>query len=215
MKKKLTIFLLIAIAAVATWYFEGIHGDGAIIAEDRTVPEFSGVTISGAFTVQWSRGKPGLSITTDRNLLPHISTVVSDGTLRISSEKSLRPTGGLTVTISGDSLADVHLSGANTFRAGQITGPELKVLVSGASTISLDGSVTKLDARLTGASTLHAQTLRTQTATVGITGACSAHVNVTDALKASITGAGSITYSGNPRKTEKSVTGVGSIHAQP
>ena len=216
MKKKLPILLLIlAIAGVATWYFDGIHGDGVIKTEDRAVPEFSKVTISGAYKIQWSHGSPALSITTDQNLLPHIRTEVSDGSLRIGSKKNLHPTGDATITITSDSLADVELTGANAFKAGQLTGPELKVRATGASTIRVDGSVTKLDAGLTGASTLHAQSLQTQTATVSITGASSAEVNATEALKASITGAGTLTYSGNPKKVEKTVTGVGNIRSRP
>jgi hypothetical protein len=216
MKKKLTLLLLIlAITGIVTWYLEGIHGDGIIRTEDRVVPEFSKVTISGAYKIQWSHGSPALSITTDQNLLPHITTTVSDGTLRIGSKKNLHPTRDATITITSDSLADVQLTGANTFKASQLTGPELKVRATGASTIHVDGSVTKLDAGLTGASTLHAQSLQTQTATVSITGASHADVNATDALKASITGAGTITYSGNPKKVEKTVTGVGTIRSRP
>ncbi len=216
MKKKLTIFLLtLAIASVATWYFWGIRGDGVIRTEERTVPEFSKVTISGAYKIQWSHGSPAISITTDQNLLPHIGTEVSDGTLRIGSKKNLHPTRDMAITITSDSLADVQLTGANTFNAGQLTGPELRIQATGASTIHVCGSVTKLDADLTGASTLHAQSLQTETATVSATGASHADVNATDALKASITGAGTIIYTGHPKKLEKTVTGVGNIRSRP
>jgi len=216
MKRKLFIvLLLLAIAGAATWYFDGIHGDGIIKTEDRPVADFSKVTITGAYTIIWSRGKTALSITTDQNLLPHITSDVSNGTLRIRSEKSLHPTKNLSITLSSDSLTEADLTGANTFKAAQLSGPELKIHAAGASTIHLDGSVTKLDVHLTGANKLHAESLQAQTANVSVTGASSAHVNVTEALKASITGAGSITYSGHPLKTEQSITGIGSIRPQP
>ena len=68
MKRKLFIvLLLLAIAGAATWYFDGIHGDGIIKTEDRPVADFSKVTITGAYTIIWSRGKTALSITTDQN----------------------------------------------------------------------------------------------------------------------------------------------------
>ena len=216
MKKKLSLLLLIiAVASVASWYFWGIRGDGVIIIEGRAVTEFSKVAISGAYKIQWSHGSPALSITTDQNLLPHITTTVSDGTLRIGSKRSLRPTRDATITSTSDSLADVELTGANHLKAGQLIGPELKVRATGTSSIHVDGSVTKLDAGLTGASSLNAQSFQTQTATVSITGALHAEVNTTEALKASITGAGSITYSGNPKTLEKTVTGVGKIRSRP
>jgi hypothetical protein len=131
--------------------------------------------------------------------------------LEIDSKENLRPSKNTTITISSESIADVQLTGANTFNAGPLSGPNLKVGSTGASTINVDGSVTNLVASLTGASTLHAKYLQTQTASLSLTGASSADVSVADALKASITGAGSVAYFGNPKSVEQNITGAGSI----
>jgi hypothetical protein len=189
----------------------GIEGDGSIKSEDRPIAEFTRIVVAGAYQIKWTGGNSTLNITADQNLLPLIKTSVNNGTLQIDSKDNLRPTKTITITLSSASLAEVRLTGANSFKASQITGTDLKLECTGASNITVDGSVTNLRANLTGASKLNAKSLKTQTATLSLLGASNADVTVTDSLKASVTGAGSLTYSGNPKSVEKNVTGAGSI----
>lgn len=210
--KAITITLVcLAIAAFTRCTFLGIKGDGVIKTEDRGVSEFSRIVVAGAYEIKWTPGKPALTISTDQNLLPHIRTEVSGGALQIDSRENLRPTRGTTITISSESLAGVELSGANSLTASQLSGPDLNLGATGASTIYVEGSAANLAVNLTGANTLRAKSLRTQTAALSLTGASNADVTVADTLKASITGACSVTYSGDPKSVEKKVTGAGSI----
>ena len=64
---------------------------------------------------------------------------------------------------------------------------------------------------MTGASQLAADGLQAKTTEISTTGAGDAEVAVTDALKVVITGAGKVTYSGNPATINKKITGAGSI----
>jgi len=215
MKKFVILLFVIGTVLASGWYFRGIRGNGVIVTEGRSISEFSRVRVSGGYQIQWTQGKPGLTISTNQNLLPYIGTSISGQVLKFDAQKNLSPTKSIVVTLSSASLADVELTGANTFRAGEITGDDLKLNSTGASTITVDGSVKELTVNLTGASALHAQSLQVRTATITMTGASTAVLNVTDALKASITGAGTLTYSGNPKTVEKQVTGIGSIKHQP
>ncbi len=212
---RITTILIAAIALLAGCSRPGIKGDGVIKTEDRSVAEFSKIVVSGSYQIKWSQGKTGLNISTDQNLLPLIKTVVSGKTLKINSEGELAPTKNITIILSSSSLADVHLNGGNGFKASQLSGPELRLESTGASDITVDGSVTKLEAHLIGASQLNARSLQTQTATLSLVGASHAEVAVTDTLKVSVTGAGSLSYSGNPKSVEKNITGAGSIRHRP
>jgi hypothetical protein len=58
---------------------------------------------------------------------------------------------------------------------------------------------------------LRAKTLQTKSAEISTTGAASAYISVSETLRVSITGAGDVTYYGNPKTIEKHVTGAGSI----
>ena len=64
---------------------------------------------------------------------------------------------------------------------------------------------------MTGASELAASALQTKTAEISTTGAAEAEIAVAETLKVAITGAGKVTYSGNPPTIEKHITGAGSI----
>ena len=207
--------LIAAVTMVAGCSRPGIKGNGVIKTEDRSIAEFSTVMVAGGYQIKWSPGKPAFNISTDQNLLPLIKTVVSGNTLRIDSKKNLAPTKGITIILSSASLTDVRLTGGNSFKGSQITGHDLKLESTGASDISVDGSVTNLEASLTGASKLDAKSLQAKVAAITLVGASDADVTVSDTLKASITGAGSLTYSGNPKSVEKNVTGAGSVRQKP
>jgi hypothetical protein len=212
---RITIILFIAATVIAGCSRPGIKGDGEIKTEDRSISDYSKIVVSGGYKITWSIGKPALNISADQNLLPLIKTVVSGNTLQIDSTEQLAPTESIKIILSSASLANVRLKGGNSFRATKISGHDLKIESIGASNIRVDGSVTNLEANLTGASRLNAKSLHTQTATLSLLGASDADVNVTDALKVSVTGAGSLIYSGNPKSVEQTIAGEGSIRHLP
>jgi hypothetical protein len=212
---KITIILIAAAAMIAGCSRHRVQGDGVIKTENRPISGFSKIEVTGGYQIKWSSGEPALSITTDENLLPLINTDVSGDTLQIDSNNNLAPTDSIAIIVSSASLADVKLIGGNSFKASRLSGPGLTLESIGASDITVDGSVAELEATLTGASKLNAKSLRTQTATLSLVGASDADVTVTEKLKASVTGAGSLTYSGNPKSVEQQVSGVGSIRHRP
>jgi hypothetical protein len=203
--------ILVVAAIFAGCSRPGIKGDGTIKTEDRPVADFSKVEVAGGYHIEWAGGKPALQISADQNLLPLISTVVSGNKLRIDSKGELAPTKNIAIILSSTSLEVVQLSGSVNFKAHQIAGHDLKLESSGSAVISVDGTVANFDASLAGASKLNANSLQTQTSRLSLFGASDADVNVTDTLNASIAGAGSVTYSGNPKSVEKNIAGVGSI----
>ena len=210
-----TLSLAVAVAVISGCSQRGIKGDGKIITEKRTASEYSAITAVGGCQIQWTGGKPALAITTDSNLLSHIKTEVHGRTLKILSPGILRPTQRITVVLSSASLADVRLTGGMRFTAGPLSGTELKLESTGASDVCFEGAVTNLGVRMTGASKLDAKALKSQNATLSLVGASVADITVAEALSASMTGACSLSYSGNPKTVDKSVTGACSIRQRP
>jgi hypothetical protein len=214
--KQIAIALsLVAVMLLAGCASVGIHGNGTIASENRSIPDFTRMAAEGGFDIRWSTGQPALSVTADQNLLPHIRTEVTAGKLRIYSDTQLAPTKDVALIVSSSGLDDVDLVGAIHFTATGITGGELNISTTGAVNVDASGTVTRLTARMTGASQLQASDLIARTAVITATGAATANVNVTESLNASISGAGSLTYSGNPPHLDQHVTGAGSIHHRP
>jgi hypothetical protein len=201
--------LLILLSASCDW--RGVRGNGTIKNEQRPVSPFTRIDAGGFYDIQWQPGSPSLSITTDENLLSKIETSVSGSVLKIETHGQIAPSHGVTVVITSSSLSGAELSGALKLEATQLSGDRFTLETSGATKVTLGGGTNRLVASLTGASRLNAATLQTQDVEISVTGAGQADVMATNSLKAAITGAGRVSYGGNPKSVEKKVTGAGKI----
>jgi hypothetical protein len=211
MRKILIVLLAGCVALVVGCHLPGIRGNGRIKTEERPIATFANVDASGAFEIEWQNGAPAVRVTTDENLLPHIENNVSEDTLHLRSREHLWPTHGIKVVISSPTRAGGKIRGAVKLTVKQLSGPIFALESKGASEVSLDGSVDRLLVDMTGASQLAAAGLHAKTAEISTTGAGDAEVAVTDTLKVVITGAGKVTYSGNPPTIKQQITGAGSI----
>lgn len=210
--KKVTLSALgILVILLAGCGWPGIRGNGNITTDQRTVGAFSELEAGGGFEIEWRNGPPSLSITTDENLLPYIESQVSDNRLRLHSRDHIWSTHGVKIVVSSPTRNGAKLTGAVKLTATQIAGPKFYFRSTGASEVRLDGTVDELLADMTGASELSAKNLQCKIAEISTTGAAEAKIAVTETLKVSITGAGEVSYYGNPPNIEKHITGAGSI----
>jgi len=210
--RKIPIVLLAGcVVVVVGCHLPGVRGNGQIKTEERQVGAFANLDAGGAFEIEWESGSPALRITTDENLLPYIENNVSDDTLRLHTREHVWPTHGIKVVISSPTRTGGRTRGAVKLTVKQLSGRTFALESKGASEISLDGKVDRLLVDMTGASQLAADGLQAKTAEISTTGAGDAEVAVTDTLKVVITGAGKVTYSGNPATINKQITGAGSI----
>ena len=211
MRKILIVLLAASVVLVVGCHLPGVRGNGQIKTEERSMVTFANLDAGGAFEIEWQNGSPALRITTDENLLPYIKNDVSDDTLHLRTREHVWPTHGIKVVISSPTRTGGRLRGAVKLTVKQLSGPTFALESRGASEITLDGSIDRLLVDMTGASQLAADGLQAKTAEISTTGAGDAEVAVTDALKVVITGAGKVTYSGNPATINKKITGAGSI----
>jgi len=188
----------------------GIRGNGHVITESRPVPDFTSVEAEGMFIMTWSKGPPGLSIRTDSNLLDHIETDVRGTKLRLHMRGQLRPTREISVTLTSPALSATRLTGATRFTATNVTGKGFYLEGSGATRVTVDGTVSELMATMSGASRLESESLQAENVELSITGAGKADVAASKVLKVAISGAGKVTYTGSPT-VERHTSGAGSI----
>jgi hypothetical protein len=210
--RKIPIVLLAAcVVVVVGCHLPGVRGNGQIKTEERQVGAFANLDAGGAFEIEWESGSPALRITTDENLLPYIENDVSDDTLRLRTRDHIWPTHGIKIVISSPTRTGGRIRGAIKLTVKQLSGPTFALESKGASEVTLAGNVDRLLVDMTGASQLAAAGLQTKTAEISTTGAGDSEVAVTDTLNVAITGAGKVTYSGNPATIKKQITGAGSI----
>ena len=211
MKKITIIFLAACVALVVGCHWVGIRGNGNIKTDQRTISAFANIDAGGAFIIEWQNGAPALSITTDENLLPYVDSHVSGDTLYLHTRDQIWPTHGIKAAISSPTRSAAKTSGAVRLTANQLAGPRFALESTGAARVTLDGNIGEVLADMTGASELKASGLQTTTAEISTTGAADAEVAVAETLKVAITGAGKVSYSGNPKTVEKHISGAGSI----
>src|SRR4051812_11054801 len=211
MRKILIVLLAGCVVLVGGCHLPGIRGNGHIKTEERSIAGFANLDAGGAFEIEWQNGSPALRITTDENLLRYIENNVSDDTLHLRTREHVWPTHGIKVVILSPTRAGGKIRGAVKLTVKELSGPTFALESKGASQVSLDGSVDRLLVDMTGASQLVADRLQTKTAEISTTGAGDAEVAVADTLNVVITGAGKVSYSGNPPTIKKQITGAGTI----
>lgn len=191
-------------------HWTGIRGNGHIVTENRPVQEFTSVEAEGAFDIEWVAGPPSCTIRTDENLLRHVETSMSGKKLVLEWHGQLHPTHGMKVKLSSASMSGARLTGAVRLSATRLSGKGFYLEGTGATRVTVDGSVDELLATMSGASKLDAESLQVKVAELSISGAGKAEVSASDSLKVAISGAGKVTYNGNPT-IEKHISGAGSI----
>lgn len=178
----------------------------------RDVTDFKAVQVGGAFDVEIVAQKEfAVEVEGDDNLLELIKTDVSGETLEIRSEKRFSTNGRLKIRISAPDIDKVDLSGASTVNLVGLNNDSLRIESSGASKIKVNGVTKDLVVDMSGASKLDAADLKSVNANVDASGACHIIVAVSGDLKADLSGASKVTYSGNPKNVERKVSGASSV----
>ena len=172
----------------------GVKGSGVAVTQSRSVAGFTAVELAGANNVAVHVGSPqAVTVHGDDNLLEYVTTLVQDGTLAIGQTRSFSTKSPMSVEITVPALNAVTLSGAGVLNVDGVKAYDFSVRAPGIGTLSVAGTATTLDA----------------TATVSGTGRLL--VNASRSLDATVSGVGSIVYTGSPSELTKNVTGTGAI----
>lgn len=208
------------------------------ISENRDVSDFDAVEFNTFGKVNILQGDvESLNISGPDNIVPEIRTTVRNGTLVIDNNENLtiRPTSlenPLTFTlvvreltsldVSGlgevqiEPLATpsmtINFSGAGSIVQNQLTTDNLNIEISGLGGVKISGQATQATIDLSGAGSVDAPDLQIQTAEVNVSGLGGATLWVTDQLTGDISGAGSVSYYGNPQASTSS-SGLGDFNA--
>jgi Putative auto-transporter adhesin, head GIN domain len=206
------------------------------VSENRDVSSFNAIEFSTLGKVNIIQGdQESLNISGPDNLVPEISTTVNNGTLTIKNKenitiKPLSTENPLTFTIvvkdltslAVSGLGDVQIetlstpsmtidmSGAGRVVQNQITTDKLDISLSGLGGMDISGQTPQATIEISGAGGVNAPDLQIGTANVTVSGLGGATLWVTDQLTGEISGAGSISYYGNPQ-TNTSSSGIGNF----
>jgi hypothetical protein len=215
MRKATLLGMFVALVAgfSACHIGRGVRGSGNRKTEKRELPSFKAVDTTGAYDVEVICQKPAsFEIEADDNILPLIKTEVRDGVLYVSNQQRYNSAKAVALRINLPELIAVSSRGAGEITVQDASGDNLKIESTGAASIKATGKVKSATISSTGAGDIDAGRLQSEKARVTVNGAASVNVCVTEQLDVSVSGVGSVSYSGNPKTVNKSVSGIGSVN---
>lgn len=233
--KKFLIFVI----AVSSLFLNGcfnmsrLDGSGHVVTEQRHVPPFSKVELTGIGTVNIRQGEdPSVRVSTDDNIISYVETRVSSGELVIEVDYfgSVSPT-ELTVDIVTPYVSRLCISGSGDIRvnkeinvvsleldingSGSITAvvdaERVNSDISGSGDIKLYGTTDHHRVEIDGSGDVHAFPLTAQSTNVDISGSGNVEVTVDYSLDVDINGSGDVYYKGSPTVSTH-INGSGSVH---
>lgn len=211
---KFTFILVLGLLLSGCNYIHGdqVVGSGVSKTEKREVSSFDSIEASGALDVEIvCQKEPSLELEGDDNLLPLLKTEVRGGTLYIEPQKNFSVRKAIRVRITAPNIQKISSSGASSFDVSNIKNEKLRIQNSGASNVNLSGQTVALELELSGASKADTEKLTAERVTINLSGAGKANVYASQELNADVSGAGSVTYMGDPKTVNRNVSGVGSI----
>ena len=213
-----------------------IAGSGRLTSQVVDLPGVTSVVAGANFVVRVTVGKPEqATIQMDDNLTDLVETTVSGGQLRLGLKPGAHVRNAtLTAEVTVGGLDRLNAAGASQVTlvspligpalqlvasgASRVTGPvevdRVEAAVSGASTLALSGQVRDLQLRGAGASKLLLADLAVRNLDVILSGASNATVAVSDTLAAQAAGASALRYRGTPIITRQQTAGVSSIRPE-
>jgi hypothetical protein len=215
-----------------------VPGSEVIRTELRDTGAFNAIAIEypGAEILVRQGDEESVEIEADDNLLPQLSTSVLAGTLTIKNlatdwKTTVNPSAPVKIAVTVKQLNEIVFSApVGNLEGNDLQADTLKLVLSGGAQVRLNGiRVHVLDSELSGAGDIqingtadeiklilsglgnfNAAGLESHQATIELSGMGDATVRVDEKLSATITGAGSINYFGNPQVVQH-VNGAGSV----
>ena len=207
---------------------------GQDIKKEIPVEDFTKVYINIACEVDLTQAEETkLVIEAEERLLEEIDVEISNGTLRITSDRKSwkKHKDDVDISLTVKHIESFQVAGAVDLRANKkIVADKLSILVGGVANIEMELECNKLMADLSGVAdidirgeaplavwnvsgtaSLDAEDFITEATRVDFSGVGKGEVHATKILKASVSGLGLLEYSGNPANITTNVSGLGKI----
>lgn len=213
MKKVLLIIILCSLATGCYYAVKmhGVAGSGVRKVEKRELSPFTSISTDGAFEIDVVCQQPqSLEIQGDDNLLPMVTTEVSNGVLRITSVGSYSTREPMKIKIAVANIDGLTANGAGTIEVSRIKNDKFVIDSNGAPTITVSGETKELTIDANGAGKVDAHKLRASRAEVDSKGVAKVEVFASDVLNVTVSGPSQVIYDGDP-EVNQTVNGPGSV----
>jgi Putative auto-transporter adhesin, head GIN domain len=207
----LLFVLLLLVAGCHHRMHNQVVGSGKREVQKREVPSFTSISTEGAFNIDVVCQKDvSLELEGDDNVLPLISTEVSNNILRLKNVKGYSVREPVKVRISVPNLDGISVSGAGKIDISAMKNEKFEIDSQGAPTIRVSGNTKVIDINTNGAANIDTHNLRASRAVVDSKGVSKVDLDVADQLDVTVSGPSNVTYKGDP-VVNKTVHGPGKV----
>jgi len=212
----LTTLLSATLILLTTVAFAQIRGNGNVVSEKRFVDSFTSIEIDNSIDIFITEGNSNtITVKADENLLPIISTKVSDGVLVVSNTKSYRSARVMEVHVVMKSIDRLFSSGSgDIYCEGNISGNNVYIKLNGSGDLQAAFAVKNLEIKLNGSGDAEVS---------GVRGDFKVYISGSGDLEAEelqlencvlkTMGSGDIKLSGSTTKLTVKQTGSGDVNA--
>lgn len=212
MKQLLIIVLVVAFAGAGCHArMGGVKGSGKRVVQKRDIQPFTSISTEGAYNINvvCQKGQ-SLEIEGDDNILPLISTDVSNNVLHLKSIQNYSVAEPIELRISLPNLDALSVSGAGNVEVTALKGERFVIDANGAPQIKASGSAKEVHINANGAGKIDTHSLHASKGTVESKGVARVDVDVADELNVNISGPSTVTYEGDPT-INKTIHGPGKV----
>ncbi len=176
-----------------------VVGSGVVASEEREVGAFHGVVASGVGRIEIRHGAiESLRVTADDNILPLLTSEVSNGLLILGTEGPFRNDQDIVFEVTVRELDSLTLAGVLGVEITDLDTARFDVEIGGVSQVTVAGRADHQTVTVAGVSRYDARELASRTVSIDLSGPSSAVVRVSDQLSGSCRGGATLEYIGNP-----------------
>jgi len=210
-KNVLLIIVLLALGTACHELHPGIHKSLKRCQWKRDVGSFTSISSEGAFEIEVvSQKSQGLEIEGDDNVLPLVSTEVSNNVLHVRNARGYSVSEPVRLKISVPNLEGISSSGAGSIVVSGVKNEKFEINANGAPSIRASGETKELTIDANGAGTLEVHKLRAVNVHVDLKGVANAEVYASGQLDATVSGPSRVIYHGTP-VVNKTINGPGEV----
>lgn len=192
-----------------------VTGSGRVVRQARAVADFRRLEAEGATNVHVRLGAaPSLIVEADDNLIPYITSNVSDGTLELDTRGSFRTRNPIRVYLTVPDIHHVATSGSGNVDIQGVANRHLELVTRGSGNLRAQGRTGDLKVVVQGSGNASMRGLQSARAEVSVMGSGNAWVSTSGALSARSDGSGNVFVGGSPSSLDVRESGSGRVHVR-
>ena len=189
-----------------------VTGSGRVVRQPRPVGDFRRLEAQGATNVQIRVGAaPSLVVEADDNLIPFITSNVSDGTLELDTRGSFRTRNPVRVYLTVPDIGQVVTSGSGNVIVEGVANRRLELVTRGSGNLRARGRTGELKVIVQGSGNANMSGLESQRAEVRVMGSGNVWVSTSGAVSAHSHGSGNVFVGGRPSSVDVTEAGSGRV----